>query len=273
MLLYSVITIASLLISAPDPSLLTPPQRAVYQRVIGEEFCSCDSTLTISGCVQHKKACRTGGHLATLVHKQASSNTSADEILAMLATQVVGPMCGKATQINIAGAPIKGAANAPITLVEFADFRCTHCRHAAPEIKRVIEAHKGQVRLVFMPFPLGDHPHSTKSAEAVLEAAAQGKFEVMHDALMHSATLNFDRDTLVRTARAVGLDIPRFIKALDSGIHKELRQRLKGEGVRVGVAATPAMYINGRPFIMTENSLPLADRIDMELERMKGTCK
>ena len=49
-----------------------------------------------------------------------------------------------------------GPANAPVTLVEFGDYQCPHCRAAHPVVKSLIEEFGGNMRFVFRHFPLAN---------------------------------------------------------------------------------------------------------------------
>ena len=55
--------------------------------------------------------------------------------------------------------------NAPLTLVEYADYECPYCQQIAPP--RKIEAeYKGRITFAYKDFPLPMHPHAQKAAEA-----------------------------------------------------------------------------------------------------------
>ena len=105
----------------PDPDSLTPAQRSVYQSVVGEEFCSCKSTLTVGGCLQLKPDCATARHLGDIAYNAAQVGSSADEILGFLSERVMGTFCGRKAKINLKGVPSKGKKGAAIQLVEFAE--------------------------------------------------------------------------------------------------------------------------------------------------------
>ena len=139
----------------------------------------------------------------------------------------------------------EGAADAPVTLVEYGDYECPHCGRAYPIVKEIQERLGNQLRFVFRNFPLAElHPHAQHAAEAAEAAAAQGHFWEMHDALFeHQRAL--DDAHLVQYARAVGLDERRFTDALTS---HEFTARVRRDfigGVRSGVNGTPTFFING----------------------------
>ena len=137
----------------------------------------------------------------------------------------------------------QGPADAPVTLVEYGDFECPHCRAAHLLLEEIKPDFAGRVKLVFRNFPLAEsHPHAQRAAEAAEAAAAQGKFWEMHDALFaHQQSL--DDDNLLEYARAVA-----GLPSVCPGI---VRRTLHGPspggflgGVRSGVNGTPTFFIN-----------------------------
>lgn len=79
---------------------------------------------------------------------------------------------------------IQGNPNAPVTLVEYADYECPYCGEAYPIVKRVQQHFGKHLRYVFCNFPLTEvHPHAASAAETAEFAAAHGRFWQMHDAL------------------------------------------------------------------------------------------
>ena len=141
-----------------------------------------------------------------------------------------------------------GPANAPVTLVEYGDFECPHCRRAHPMIQGVIRYMGDNLRFVFRHFPLAEaHLHSRHAAEAAEAAGAQGKFWEMHDMLFRNQDALEDEDLIMYAAR-VGLDFQRVAEELAAGIHtREVRDDFRG-GVRSGVNGTPTFFINGYRF-------------------------
>src|SRR5262249_30128700 len=79
---------------------------------------------------------------------------------------------------------VQGAADAPVTLVEYGDYECPHCGVAYPIVKRMQARLAGLMRFVFRNFPLAEsHPHATAAAEVAEAAALQGRFWPMHDTM------------------------------------------------------------------------------------------
>ena len=139
----------------------------------------------------------------------------------------------------------QGPENAEVTLVEYGDYECPHCGRAYPIVKQVQKHFRKRVRLVFRNFPLAEmHPHAEAAAEVAEFAGAQGKFWEMHDLLYENQDALED-DDLVRHAKALRLDVPRFVKEMKSGAHLERVRADLSSGVRSGVNGTPTFFING----------------------------
>jgi len=142
---------------------------------------------------------------------------------------------------------VLGAANAPVTLVEYGDFECPFCGRAYPQLQQVLRQVGGKVRFVFRHFPLSDeHPHAQNAAEVAEAAAAQGKFWEMHDLLYQRQAALADAD-LVGYARELGLDAERVRRELHAHTHAARVKQDVGSGIASGVTGTPRFFINGRP--------------------------
>lgn len=150
--------------------------------------------------------------------------------------------------VSVGTSPIRGDANAPITIVEFSDFHCPFCRTVQPTLLQVLDRYPGKVRLVYKDLPLdGLHPNARKVSEAARCANEQGKFWPFHDAA-YAGTVGTDvsptaMDTLATKAQ---LDIPAFKQCLDSGRHQAGILSDLAEAQRLGLSGTPAFFINGR---------------------------
>ncbi|HET8701310.1 MAG TPA: Na+/H+ antiporter NhaA [Nitrococcus sp.] len=144
---------------------------------------------------------------------------------------------------------ILGPPDAPVTLVEYGDYQCPYCRRAHPGIKRLHEERlAGQMRYVFRHFPNTRlHPQAQLAAEAAEAAAAQDRFQEMHQYLLdHQDAL--DRESLVRTAAELGLDVERFARELDEHAYAERVNEDFSSARRSGARATPTFFINGRRY-------------------------
>jgi protein-disulfide isomerase len=140
---------------------------------------------------------------------------------------------------------VKGAANAPVTLVEYGDYECPHCGAAHPIVNLVQEHFGPRLRFVFRHFPLMQvHPNAETAAESAEFAGAHRRFWEMHDGIFE----NQDRlgvPLLFALAGALGLSELDLRAALANGTYApKVRSDFLG-GVRSGVNGTPSFFING----------------------------
>ncbi|HVG29432.1 MAG TPA: thioredoxin domain-containing protein [Pyrinomonadaceae bacterium] len=141
--------------------------------------------------------------------------------------------------------PAKGSPRAEVTLVEFTDFQCPNCAAAQPVFDRLLAEYGDRVRLVVRDFPLSQHPHALKAAEAAEAARAQGKYWE-YAALLFNNQTALGVEQLKQYATRLGLDRAKFDAALDGGKLTEQVQRDVLDGERAGVNGTPAVFVNGR---------------------------
>lgn len=140
---------------------------------------------------------------------------------------------------------IRGNSDAPVTLTEYGDFECPYSGTAYPIVRALEEALGDGLRVAFRHFPLANiHPHAVQAGEAAEAAGAQGRFWEMHDHLFENQSA-LDLRHLVGYARATGLDVDRFLRELDSGVHAPRVREDFLSGVRSGVRGTPTFFING----------------------------
>jgi protein-disulfide isomerase len=257
----------------PDLTTLSPTQRQTFERVTSEEFCDCTSSLSLAGCLDLRKDCPMANHLASLVFDTAKDNNSADAILGFLSARVFGQYCARPKTITPGAVPAKGNPKGPITVVQFADFRCSHCKEEAPRVKEAIERFGKHAKFVFLPFPLQNHPLSMAAAEALLAAGAQGRYWEMHDLLFENQASDFSEATLLRLGRQLKLNMKRFSKALTTHQYKDQVMHYKQMGLDAGVISTPGFFINGRYFSANSPAMTLTRRLDMELDRNRGNCQ
>jgi protein-disulfide isomerase len=140
---------------------------------------------------------------------------------------------------------VRGASNAPLTLVEYGDFECPYCGMAYPIVKQLEHELGDELRVVFRHFPLKEqHPHALHAAQASEAAAQQGRFWEMHDIIFEHQSALEDGD-LVGYARDVGIDAVEVARALaESRYEKVVRAHFR-DGVKSGVNGTPTFFVNG----------------------------
>ena len=157
-------------------------------------------------------------------------------------------------------APVVGAPDAPIAVVEFFDYRCPYCKSVAEDMVATLEA-EGDVRIVFKEFPILG-PESVFAAKAALAADRQGKYRDFHLALMLFKG-QLDTDAVLRVAERVGLDVGRLKTDMEAPEIQAALDRNLELAAALGIRGTPA-------FVIGEQMIPGA--IDMtELRRLVRT--
>lgn len=143
---------------------------------------------------------------------------------------------------------IDGPANAKVTLVEYGDLECIHCRQVKPIIRELRRRYPNRIRYVFRHFPItAAHPHAQLAAHATEAAGAQGKFWEMQDTILdHQGEL--DKDDLIEYATEIGLDVVQFEKDLDESTFSTRVEEDFVDGLRSGVTGTPTFFINGERY-------------------------
>jgi protein-disulfide isomerase len=146
--------------------------------------------------------------------------------------------------ISVDDDPARGAATAPVTVVEFTDFQCPACAAMHPVLEEVLKSYGDKVRLVVRDFPLSQHEWARKAAEAANAANEQGKF-FEYAALLFQRQKALDVPSLKKYASELGLDRARFDAALDRGAFAaEVKHDIE-DGEMYGVGSTPTIFING----------------------------
>ena len=157
--------------------------------------------------------------------------------------------------ISTEGRPALGSEDAPVTIIEYSDFRCAFCRKAAKYIKIAAAADRTKARFVFRHMPLDKacndrlrknlHPGACKLAEGAVCAHEQGKFWEYHDLAFESEG-RVTPALLNTLADQAGLDVDEFRGCLDSGWGEEIVREDIREGRAARATSTPTLFVNGR---------------------------
>ena len=140
-----------------------------------------------------------------------------------------------------------GRPDAKVTILEFSDFECPFCRRFSEVAAAVRKAHGDDVAHVFVHYPLTGHRFARPAAHVAECAAAQGRFEEMHDLLF------VKQDSL-------GLkEWSSFAK--ESGVRNIsefsgcLRDTSKARFIDAGLAAGRSVDVRGTPTVVINGTL------------------
>lgn len=169
--------------------------------------------------------------------------------------------------IDIAGSPFKGKADAPVTVAVFTDFQCPYCSKLEPLLDQVFANNKDYIKMVFKNMPLYKiHKMADPAHRAAMAAAMQGKFWEFHDKLFAADKLS--NDFIDATASEIGLDMEKFKKDMNSNtVRQQIRKDLT-DAQKAGVTGTPTVFVNGKK--LSQRSLQgFQEIIDEELARLQ----
>lgn len=147
----------------------------------------------------------------------------------------------------------KGNANAEVIVTEYSEYECPFCSRLTLEVIPQLEddyIEKGKILFVFKDFPIPNHEHSVKSAEAAYCAGEQDeeKFWQMHITLFENHK-NLTEQDLISYAEKLDLNIPAFKTCLNSEKYKPLVMRNRQEGLEKDVNATPTIFVNDQKIV------------------------
>ena len=173
-------------------------------------------------------------------------------------------------KVPLEESPVKGPANALVTIVEFSDYQCPFCSRAHNTITQLEKEYEGKIRVVMKQHPLDFHPRAKPASLAALAAGEQGKYWEMHNLLFANQQGGLEDSNFEQYAQQLGLNIEKW-KA-DMQLPKFQAQIAKETALamQVGATGTPAFYINGRKLTGAQPIENFKRLIDEELGKAQA---
>jgi protein-disulfide isomerase len=244
-----------------DISAMTPRERHEFSVLVTSLFAPCPNVpATLAQCILEKRSCGACLQAAKWIASGVRQGGSQDT-LEHAYKERFDPSSVRTLPVD--GSPTKGPDDAPVTIVELADFECPHCRDAVPLMDAVLAAHPGKVRLIYKSYTLPFHAHGEPAARAAFAAGPQGKFWEMEH-LLFERQEHLEQGDLERYARMLKLDVPRWKVDMDSPAVKERIDHDRKLGEELKLKGTPTIYVNGRE-LDVELDESLEDRVAVEL--------
>ena len=147
--------------------------------------------------------------------------------------------------------PVRGPADALVTIVEFSEFQCPYCSRVGETLSRLEREYASDLRFVWKDAPAAFHPRAKPAAQlarvAYLRRGAQG-FWTAHDALF-AAQKNLDDAAFEQLTGTLGLRWPEVRAEMASAA--VAAKLAESEGLVADFAAngTPHFFINGRRLV------------------------
>ncbi len=168
--------------------------------------------------------------------------------------------------------PVRGKADALVTIVEFSDFECPFCSRVEETLKKVTETYGADVRLVWKDNPLPFHQNAKPAATVAREAYKQkgnAGFWAVHDQL-YSNQKDLGEPLYQKASEAAGVAWPLVKAAIDSGKHKEKFDESQEVGQDFNAGGTPHFFINGFRLAGAQPFEKFKSVIDAQLAIAKG---
>lgn len=248
---------------------LKPAERVKFVEIAEAEVCPCpEAAESLHQCLQSPQAsCGLAMQVAQMMAVSIRKGYSETDILSDVAEYVEA--ANKAHDFELSDVPSQGSEDAPIVLVEFADFQCPHCKAASEVMKAVTSEYDDQVVHYFKQFPLQAQSFSEVAARAALAAHEQDRFWQMHGLLFeHQRTLSEQK--VMRFARRLGLNESKFKEDLASPEIAAKVERDRREAKAAGITSTPALFINGVRYMGPKSEAALSDAIDRQLQELRA---
>ena len=170
------VSIADFLASEVDGKVPDPTPSEVEAYSLGRQTQNAPSVEEMTQLRQALKSLKIQQARQNYFRKLLQDATSSGEVVVLLQSQRVA--------MGFDSARLKGSPQAPVIIVEFADFSCPYCREAEGTMKSLLAEYQGKVSLAYRDYPLREaHPHAQLAAEASRCAADQGRFWEYHDLL------------------------------------------------------------------------------------------
>jgi protein-disulfide isomerase len=174
--------------------------------------------------------------------------------------------------VNLEDRPTQGPADAPVTIVEFADFECPFCAHAFSVIETLVNTtYKGKVKVIFKAYPLNVHPWAMKAAEAAECARLQNpaafwdfaRYFYTNQGSINAGNLQSNVDKLAKEQK---LDAPSLKACMGSAQTAARIKQDQTDGDTIRVSSTPTFFVNGIPVVGLPDGKVLDFVIDSELK-------
>ncbi|HVJ15055.1 MAG TPA: thioredoxin domain-containing protein [Polyangiaceae bacterium] len=228
-----------------DTSALTAREKSEWSYLVSERLAPCpDQPVSVAKCVSESRPCRACVPAAGYLVDQVRAGRTRSQAEAAYQARF---SADKIRNIELQDSPSKGPSDAPVLIVEFADFECPFCGAVKPVVDSLFEKFPGKVRLVFKEFPLSMHQNAEGAARAAVAAQKQGKFWEMHGLLFENQT-TLDSANIERLAQKAGLNLEQFKKDVASEAVADAVARDRKQGEALDLQGTPSIFINGRLF-------------------------
>lgn len=186
------------------------------------------------------------------VQKIVSSATRSNQVEFYLKRPKASPL-----DFKLDGEPSWGSPDAPITVVEYADFQCYYCGKARERLSELKKIYGKKLRIVYKHFPLPNHTEARPAAEASMCVNEQGsdKFWKFYD-IVYDNQKAWTKDDFKDYAKKSGADVAKFEECFNSKKYAAHVDASLAEGQRLGINSTPSFFVNSQ---LVKGAQPIAE--------------
>ncbi|MFI5265423.1 MAG: DsbA family protein [Candidatus Levyibacteriota bacterium] len=186
------------------------------------------------------------------------------------------PDPNKVYDVGVGHFPLKGDANAKVTVIEFADFRCPFCEKVFTDVEPQLMkdyVDTGKVKFAFRQYEfLG--PASVVAGNAAECAQEQNHFWDMYTYLYKNQpaetdTSMYTASNLSQIAGTLGMDQTQFKSCMDTSKYQKNIDADMADGQKASVTATPTFFINGKQLLGAQPYASFKTAIDAALASAK----
>jgi len=218
---------------------LDADEKKLLIEVLDNQFDPCGKPRSFLDALKDKGSCGKAIPLATFAVGRVQEGLSKRQVVRALLKELKRMTVRH--KFTIKGRPSIGPDKAKVTVVEFSDFECPHCKEVSRELKKLIKGR--DVRIVFKQYPLQFHQNALPAAIAVVAAHFQGKFWPLYERLFADQD-KLSEKYIQKLAKKVGLDMKRF--KVDQASATSMVEDDRTEGELADIEGTPTFFVDGQ---------------------------
>lgn len=186
------------------------------------------------------------------VQKIVSAATRSNQVEFYLKRPKASPL-----DFKLDGEATWGSADAPITVIEYADFQCYYCGKARERLNELKKIYGKKLRIVYKHFPLPNHTEARPAAEASMCVNEQGseKFWKFYD-IVYDNQKAWTKEDFKEYAKKSGADVKKFEECFDAKKYAPVVDASLAEGQRLGINSTPSFFVNSQ---LVKGAQPIAE--------------
>lgn len=245
-----------------DTTGLDPTQLEALGRFVDEKPSACGKGHSLRTSIKTDAGCKRSVFAARYLVRLLKAGLLPSEAEEIYDKRFTSPETG---QCDLTDPNMRGNVHAPVTICEFSDFQCPHCKLMEPILQRLLDDYNGQLRLIYKNYPISKlHPDAREAAAAAIAAGKQGRFWQMHDKLFANQD-HLTAADLDKYAKELKLDAKKWKDDLPAA--RERVEKEHAEGEKLDIQGTPTVYVNGRKYAGPLRYEELKDWVDEELNR------